>query len=103
MSVFKTENPSGSVLTEALAKDGLCRVNGARSNRAVRCLQGLLWITQEGDGRDRFLTAGEAYRTSLPGFVLVQALDESRIEVSYEKAGRPRPVSRLLQRRFSEA
>lgn len=104
MTVLKIPKPAERITTKALHKNGLYRVDGNRSCRVVHCLQGVLWITQEGDWRDRILTAGEEYRTRLPGFVLVQALDDSRIEVSsYETVGLNQPIPWLGQRKFNHA
>lgn len=103
MTFFNTQKSSGRITSKALHKNSLCRVDGDRSCREVRCLKGVLWITQEGDWRDRILTAGEGYRTRLPGFILVQALDESRMEVSYQKKGLAQPVPWVLHRKFNNA
>lgn len=103
MIVFKDPKPSGRKGTRALPKNGVYRLEGDRSYRMVRCLQGVLWITQEGDWRDRVLQVGEVYRTRLPGFVLVQALDPSRMEVIQEKKGMIRPFPWLALRKFNNA
>ena len=42
----------------------------------VRCLQGELWITQEGDQQDRLIRAGESLVLDRDGLSLVTALGE---------------------------
>lgn len=46
----------------------------------VLCLRGLIWLTQEGDSRDIFLRPGEEWEIQQTGLVLVQALEETRIQ-----------------------
>lgn len=48
-----------------------------RSGSEIRCLEGMLWITQEGDVRDYILKAGDSFRTDRKGKVVLQALNHS--------------------------
>jgi quercetin dioxygenase-like cupin family protein len=47
----------------------------------VVCLQGEVWITQEHEGTDVVLEAGESFRLTLNGRTMVQALSASRVAV----------------------
>jgi hypothetical protein len=47
----------------------------------VVCVEGELWITQEHDGEDVLLSAGESLRLSRNGRTVVQALRGSRVAV----------------------
>ena len=47
----------------------------------VVCLQGDLWITQQGDGDDIVLRAGESLRLARNGRTLVQALSAARVAI----------------------
>jgi quercetin dioxygenase-like cupin family protein len=47
----------------------------------VVCVAGELWITQEDDGEDVLLSAGESLRLSRNGRTVVQALRSSRVAV----------------------
>ena len=47
----------------------------------VVCVEGELWITQEHDGEDVLLSAGESLRLSRNGRTVVQALRASRVAV----------------------
>jgi len=40
----------------------------------VRCLRGILWITQDGDPEDRIIDSGESFVLDQPGLSLVNAL-----------------------------
>lgn len=48
-----------------------------RRGAEIRCLEGMLWITQEGDFRDYILRAGDSFRTDRKGKVVLQALNHS--------------------------
>ena len=43
----------------------------------VECVQGVLWITHDGDPKDIVLTAGQAYRAQRPSRMLVSALEDA--------------------------
>jgi len=40
----------------------------------VRCLRGILWITQDGDREDRLIDSGESFVLNRPGLSLVTAM-----------------------------
>lgn len=52
---------------------GTCPKDGALE---ITCQAGALWVTREGDQRDHCLNEGETYRTTNPGWVIVQALGD---------------------------
>lgn len=60
--------PAGSVLQVRHAK-----------GKGVTLVQGLVWITQDGDPRDLFLQAGQSFVFDRRGLALVQALEPSRL------------------------
>ena len=55
----------------------------------IRCLRGVLWITQNRDQRDIMLNAGESFTLDRKGPAMVWSLSDSTVEV------RPRPPQRL--------
>lgn len=63
-----------------LANEGLLALRDARDTR-IRCLEGSVWITEEGDVRDTVLAKGETYTIRLPGLVVVTSLGASRLEI----------------------
>jgi hypothetical protein len=48
----------------------------------ITCLNGTLWITQEGDFKDYVLESGRSFWVTRPGSVVLQALDHSRFKYS---------------------
>jgi hypothetical protein len=54
-------------------------VKGKRGRQTLFCLEGKVWVTQEGDIRDYLLEEGDAFLVTLPGLVLVRALTPARI------------------------
>ena len=48
-----------------------------RRGSEIRCLEGVLWITQDGDIKDHILSAGEKYTANRKGKVVLQALKKS--------------------------
>jgi len=57
-----------------LGRYGALPLTDARGAR-VRSLRGTLWITQEGDGEDHIVNAGDDFTVSRNGVTLVAAVD----------------------------
>ena len=51
-----------------------------RPNR-IRCLEGALWVTQEGDPSDHMLAMGQWFTVRKPGLVIIQGQPEGRFEL----------------------
>ena len=64
-----------------LIKGSVLRVSGKRAGQSIRCLNGMVWLTQQGDNRDRLLNDGETYLSNLPRTIIIQALNDARIKV----------------------
>ncbi len=47
----------------------------------VRCLDGLVWITQDGDRADHLVGAGDSFRIDRDGTVVVQATRAARVAI----------------------
>ena len=58
---------------------------GGAGNR-IACVSGTLWVTQEGDAHDYVLKAGDHFRAGGRGRVVVQALSDATLEVSWRQA-----------------
>ena len=69
-----------------LARGHLVRIEDGRGLQ-VRVTRGSVWITEEGDTRDRFVSAGGRFRVESRGLTLVSAL--SRSTIALEAAARP--------------
>ena len=54
-------------------------VLGKSRQQTIYCLEGSVWVTQEGDIHDYVLDEGDAFVITLPGKVLVRAFNPARI------------------------
>ena len=70
-----------------LVRGNMVRIEDGRG-MLVRVTSGSVWITEEGDPRDRFVSAGGRFRVVSNGVTLVSALSRSTIALSspYEHA-----------------
>jgi hypothetical protein len=64
-----------------LARGKLVRIEDGRG-MLVRVASGGVWITEEGDQRDRFVSAGGQFRVATSGVTLISALQRSTIALS---------------------
>ena len=94
MNYRKGPNKSeGTSLVKNLKKGCVLRVHGNRTGQSIRCLDGMVWVTQQGDDRDRFLNRGEMYLSNLPRIVLIQALKDAKIMICPE--GKAQSIGRF--------
>ena len=63
-----------------LAKYKLWEIEGDRRGDVINCLNGTLWVTQEGDMKDYVLEPGQDFWVTKPGIVVVQALENSQFK-----------------------
>ena len=66
---------------------------------SIRVWWGALWVTQEGDARDYYLTAGESFTVGCRGTTIATAMHQAHISVVAPRVERRAP--RLLQLFFS--
>jgi hypothetical protein len=59
----------------------LWQARGDQRWRVIICCRGVVWITQERDVGDYVLQEGEIFIVTLPGLVLVQALEPASVTV----------------------
>ena len=64
-----------------LVRGNLVRIEDGRG-MLVRVTVGGVWITEEGDPRDRFVTAGGSLRIASSGVTLISAMQRSTIALS---------------------
>jgi len=62
-----------------LAQREMLSLAGDRRGVRLICLDGHLWITQQGDSRDHLLAPGASFSSRLPGEIVVTALAASRL------------------------
>lgn len=65
----------------AIARGRILSIEDGRG-MTVAVSSGSLWITQEGDRRDRHVGPGESFRIDAPGLTLISALRRSVISLS---------------------
>jgi hypothetical protein len=51
------------------------------AGRTLAVLNGLVWVTQDGDPRDAFIASGETFEFNRPGLAIVEAMSETRLAV----------------------
>ena len=61
-----------------LAKGEILRVDSALG-QSIALVGGMVWVTQEGDPRDVFLSDGESFVFDRAGMALVQAITDTRL------------------------
>ena len=61
-----------------LARGEILRVDNALG-QSIAVVQGMLWITQEGDPRDTFLSDGDSFVFSRRGTALAQAVTDTKL------------------------
>lgn len=57
----------------------------------VRCLDGFVWITQDGDRTDHIVRAGDSFRVDRDGAVVVQATRAARVAIESPGDDAPEP------------
>lgn len=73
------------------------RLDAGRGQR-LTCVQGAVWITQDGDLRDTLLAAGSDFSFARDGLAVVQALGEPAVICCEERVA-PRLAARGLRAR----
>ena len=48
---------------------------------AIECKNGVVWVTCAGEARDHILQAGRRYVPKTKGTIVIEALDESRVDI----------------------
>jgi uncharacterized protein YjiS (DUF1127 family) len=61
-----------------LATGSVLRIDNSKG-QSIAVIKGMVWITQEGDRRDAFLSDGDTFVFDRAGTALVQALSETRL------------------------
>jgi len=63
-----------------LAGEGLLSIRDGQAAR-IRCNEGMLWITEEGEVKDTILSAGDTYTIRHAGLTLLTAFGASRLTI----------------------
>jgi hypothetical protein len=92
--VVRESEDSGTQVT--LGKGQLWKAEGDNRWRAIVCLEGAIWVTQERDLLDHEVGAGEMFLISQRGKVVAEALVDARMQITPSLAAVPR------RRRFED-
>ncbi len=65
-----------------LRKGELWRLENDLRGLSIACLEGILWITQEGDPRDYVLEPGQRFVIARRGSVVIEACADARLRVA---------------------
>lgn len=61
-----------------LATGHVLRIEDAEG-QCIAVVNGMVWVTQEGDRRDIFLSDGDTFTLDRPGTALVEAIGDTRL------------------------
>lgn len=64
-----------------MRRGSLLRIEDGRDT-VIAVLRGELWLTQEGDRRDRYLAAGQSFRLDRQGVAIASAMSPSLVSLS---------------------
>jgi hypothetical protein len=93
-------HPRGTCAVVRIARDCLWAMP-ARPGMVIQCERGVVWITQEGDGRDILLHAGQSYLSRRSGKLVATALEPATLRTSPAGFGLPRSQDILLHGSFT--
>ena len=79
--VWAVSDPSEGQVHLDLEAGALWKAGGDQRWRVIICRRGVVWITQERDVADYELREGEIFIVTLPGLVLVQALEPASLTI----------------------
>lgn len=82
MRIHQSDRTSIRTDVKDIDKRKIFTVKTGREGKEITCLGGTIWITQEGDGIDRILTLGDIYQSRIPGDIVIEGLDKSKIRIS---------------------
>ena len=74
----------GTAFVKDLKKGSVLRVPGNRASQSISCLKGMVWVTQDGDNRDRIVNRGDMYLSNLPHILVIYALKDAKIKICPE-------------------
>ena len=82
MKINQFEKTSAHSDVKDIYKRKIFTVKSGKDGKEITCLGGTLWITQSGDGIDRILTLGDIYQSRIPGDIIIEGLDNSKVRIT---------------------
>ncbi|HLO34053.1 MAG TPA: DUF2917 domain-containing protein [Anaerolineales bacterium] len=59
----------------------LLNLDNSQHQMAIECKNGVIWVTCAGEHQDYILRAGRRYIPKTKGTVVIQAIDEARVDI----------------------
>lgn len=56
-----------------------------QNRMAIECKNGVVWVTCAGEAGDHILQAGRRYEPKTKGSIVIEAIDESRVDIEENK------------------
>ena len=56
-------------------------LDNSQHRMAIECKNGVIWVTCAGEAQDHILHAGRRYEPKTNGLIVIEALDEARIDI----------------------
>lgn len=60
-------------------------LDNRQQQMAIECKNGVIWVTCAGEQQDYVLRAGRRYVPKTKGIVVIEAIDEARIDIEENK------------------
>ena len=86
----------------AMNRGGMLKIQDGRGV-VIEVKRGMLWLTQEGDSRDRYITAGDWLRLDSDGLTIANALKRSFVTVHHVREPLMARLRRFLFQSQAEA
>ena len=71
-----------STLQISLQPDAIISLRPTVGETKIQSGSGTLWVTQQGDPMDYFLSAGETFRPHHSGLLVIQAIGKSSVSIT---------------------
>ena len=71
---------------ELLLRPGqVLNIDNRQRRMAIECKNGLVWVTSAGEYEDCILHAGRSYFPRTKGSIVIEAIDDARVDIAEEK------------------
>ncbi len=64
-----------------LKKHQLLTLNETQPKMAIECKEGVIWVTHAGDRQDYMLKAGRHFNPKGKGSLVIEAIDDARVDI----------------------
>ena len=74
--------PKTQTVRLELSKKSTMSLEGTKTGLVVRCFEGAIWLTRQGDARDYILTPGDKFIVQGRGLAVLQAMQDAVVSIS---------------------